>query len=72
VIYGPWIKCNKCKSFIKSKHLHDFVVCKCGETFVDGGSNYLRAGGHPVMETTGKVATWESEREPEADKPADR
>ncbi|MDB4261483.1 hypothetical protein N9878_01310 [bacterium] len=37
-------KCLKCEDIIQSKHTHDFVRCKCGEIFVDGGDDYWRAG----------------------------
>jgi len=37
-------KCLKCGDIIESKHVHDFVTCKCGEIFVDGGKDYLRRG----------------------------
>jgi hypothetical protein len=33
---------------MESKHRHDFVRCKCGESFLDGGDDYFRAGGHTV------------------------
>lgn len=28
---------------MESKHRHDFVECKCGESFLDGGDDYIRA-----------------------------
>ena len=37
-------KCKKCGDIIQSKHRHDFVECKCGEIFVDGGEDYYRRG----------------------------
>lgn len=37
--------CMKCEDLIVSKHRHDFVSCKCGAIFVDGGQEYLRRGG---------------------------
>jgi Zn finger protein HypA/HybF involved in hydrogenase expression len=37
-------KCKKCQDEIESKHRHDFVRCKCGEIFVDGGKEYFRRG----------------------------
>jgi hypothetical protein len=37
-------KCALCGDEIESKFRHDFVVCSCGEIFVDGGHDYLRAG----------------------------
>ena len=38
-------KCSSCGDIIESKHRHDFVRCKCGAIFVDGGKDYLRRGG---------------------------
>ena len=37
-------KCLSCGDIIESKHRHDFVWCKCGRIFVDGGLAYLRRG----------------------------
>jgi len=37
-------QCKLCKDIIESKYRHDFVSCKCGEIFVDGGRDYLRRG----------------------------
>jgi hypothetical protein len=39
------VKCLKCDDVIESKYRHDFVTCKCGNAFVDGGSDYTRYGG---------------------------
>lgn len=36
------IKCKKCGDIIESKHVHDYVTCKCGAVSVDGGHEYLR------------------------------
>ena len=36
------IKCKLCGEVIESKHVHDFVQCKCGACAVDGGHEYLR------------------------------
>lgn len=36
------IKCNHCNDEIESKHVHDFVTCKCGKVSVDGGLNYSK------------------------------
>lgn len=38
------VRCKKCNDIIESKHRHDFVRCKCGAVFVDGGIDYLRGG----------------------------
>ena len=37
-------ECRLCGDVIESTHRHDFVSCKCGEIFVDGGHDYLRRG----------------------------
>jgi hypothetical protein len=34
-----------CGRIIRSKNRHDFVKCKCGKAFIDGGSWYTRIGG---------------------------
>jgi hypothetical protein len=34
---------------MESKHRHDFVRCKCGKSFLDGGNTYIRAGGRIVI-----------------------
>lgn len=41
-------KCRVCGDVIESMFCHDFVRCKCGAIFVDGGKDYLRRGGRPV------------------------
>ena len=40
-------RCRKCDTVVESTYRHDFVPCKCGAIFVDGGLAYLRAGGNP-------------------------
>ena len=40
-------RCRKCDTVIESRHRHDFVWCKCQAIFVDGGLDYIRAGGNP-------------------------
>jgi len=37
-------QCSVCKDIIESKHRHDFVQCKCGRIFTDGGTLYLHRG----------------------------
>ena len=34
--------CFICDTIIESKHVHDFVTCKCGNVSVDGGRDYIR------------------------------
>ena len=41
------IRCKNCGEIIESKHLHDFVRCKCGDCTVDGGHCYLRGSFNP-------------------------
>ena len=36
------IRCKHCGDIIESKHVHDYVSCKCGAVAVDGGHEYLR------------------------------
>jgi hypothetical protein len=38
-------QCAKCLDIIESTHGHDFVWCKCGAIFTDGGKSYIRRGG---------------------------
>jgi hypothetical protein len=59
--HGPYIECSKCHKRIRSKYRHDFQVCRCKETYVDGGSDYCRVGGYPVM-IEGKIARYETPR----------
>lgn len=40
-------RCRKCDTVVESKTRHDFVPCTCGAIFVDGGLDYVRAGGSP-------------------------
>ena len=37
------IRCKLCNTILESKHVHDYVTCKCG-TVLDGGNDYLRMG----------------------------
>ena len=39
------VQCPFCKEAIWSRYRHDFRFCSCKKTFVDGGRDYLRAGG---------------------------
>lgn len=41
-------QCKLCNDIIESKHQHDFVECKCGEIFLDGGDEYLRFGAKDI------------------------
>jgi hypothetical protein len=39
-------QCLDCEDILESKHRHDFVKCKCGNSFLDGGEDYFRGGGN--------------------------
>ena len=36
------IRCKSCGDVLESKHVHDFVQCRCGACAADGGKDYLR------------------------------
>lgn len=36
--------CKICDDVIESKYTHDYVRCKCGAIFLDGGKEYQRYG----------------------------
>ena len=50
-------QCNKCKEIIESLFRHDFVMCKCGSIYVDGGLDYHRRGGE--IEYINDLSEWE-------------
>jgi hypothetical protein len=40
-----WINaaiCHKCAEYVRSRNVHDFVTCRCGNISVDGGSYYAK------------------------------
>lgn len=37
-------QCRQCEDIIESTHRHDFVRCRCGAIFTDGGTAYIRRG----------------------------
>ena len=41
-IYCNAVECPECGYYLRSRNKHDMVTCKCGKTFVDGGSWYCR------------------------------
>lgn len=43
------VQCSKCHDIIESKSQYDFVSCKCGACFVDGGDICPRAGGPTAL-----------------------
>jgi hypothetical protein len=46
-------KCLDCEDILESKHRNDFVKCKCGNSFLDGGDDYFRGGG-PLVPVSDK------------------
>ncbi len=59
-------KCRKCGDIIESKYRHDFVRCKCGAIFVDGGMDYIRRGGNAedIIELCEEEELSENEKTP--------
>jgi hypothetical protein len=54
-------KCRLCQDVIVSKSRYDFVSCKCGEIFVDGGNDYWRRGAknfNNLLTYNGKTRKW--------------
>lgn len=50
------LKCLKCNTILESKYRWDFQSCKCSnQTFVDGGTDYLRFGGKELS----KIGFWD-------------
>lgn len=40
------VQCLECMEILESEYTHDFQQCSCpNQTFVDGGSAYIRCGG---------------------------
>lgn len=37
-------QCRACGDIIESKYRHDFVRCRCGAIYTDGGTAYIRRG----------------------------
>ena len=50
-------QCRLCGDVIESFHRHDFVTCKCGAIFIDGGTEYIRRGGN--LEGIIDLSEWE-------------
>lgn len=55
------IKCNLCGDIIESTNRHDFVECKCGCCFVDGGLDYLRRGYTNSIDDYEEMSEFESD-----------
>ena len=61
-------QCRQCEDIIESRHRHDFVSCKCGAIFTDGGTAYIRRGakdlGDPLRAACPSSAAIRSARTP--------
>ena len=40
-----YIKCKKCEDILFSFYRHDFKSCRCEESFIDGGFDYIGYNG---------------------------
>ena len=58
-------QCRKCEDIIESKHRHDFVSCKCGAIFTDGGKSYIRRGAKDFDDIIDMSESYEEEYESE-------
>ena len=58
-------QCRKCGDVIESKHRHDFVSCKCGAIFTDGGNAYVRRGADDLSDIIDMSETYMEEYESE-------
>lgn len=50
------LRCTHCGEDIYSNSRHDFVSCSCEAIFIDGGFDYIRAGG----DLDGMTDVWRS------------
>lgn len=55
--------CNVCKENLFSMRRHDYVVCSCGESALDGGTAYVRATGKVVLLTVYDTDPFEKVRQ---------
>ena len=58
-------QCRHCEDIIESKHCHDFVRCKCGAIFTDGGKDYVRRGAKELSDIIDMSEGYEEEYESE-------
>lgn len=63
VIVSNKCQCSQCGDIIESKHRHDFVWCKCGAIFTDGGKDYIRRGAKDPSYIIDLSETYEEEYE---------
>ena len=56
-------QCRLCGDTIESKHRHDFVQCRCGSIFTDGGTDYIRRGANNLNDIIDLSETYLEEYE---------
>ena len=56
-------QCKLCLDIIESRHRHDFVSCKCGAIFTDGGKEYIRRGAKELSDIIDLSETYTEEYE---------
>lgn len=56
-------QCRLCGDIIESKHRHDFVQCRCGAIFTDGGTDYIRRGANNLNDIIDLSETYLEEYE---------
>ena len=61
------VMCLHCNDIITSKFAHDYVPCKCGKTFVDGGTDYRRRGGEEGKDWE-ELSVWRARGENKSEK----
>lgn len=58
VLLRSQIECPECGDIVASINRHDFQLCKCGATAIDGGRDYLRIVGNwpaAIAEAEGSI-----------------
>lgn len=65
VVVRNQCQCKKCGDIIESKHRHDFVSCKCGAIFTDGGRDYIRRGAQDLSDVIDMSESYEEQYESE-------
>lgn len=50
-LVGRALKCLLCDDVIISRHRHDYIQCKCGACFLDGGGEDYYRYGAPSLES---------------------
>ena len=65
VVVRNQCQCRQCEDIIESCHRHDFVSCKCGAIFTDGGKSYIRRGAKDLTDIIDMSETYEEEYESE-------